>query len=222
MKRTIGILAGMATLGMGVYLGSQVFAQQGVGGRPATSSEPLRTRIAVVNLVQVLKKYSKFQTCDAELKKQISEAKTTLDPLEKQIRALQAKAQLPDTPAADRETIKRDLERLTLQYKEKAEDADKAFMKRSGELAVQIYHDVEDAVDLFAKSNAIELVLMYNDALKSQRDEYYSPPYVQQRLKMPNAFMPIYVDSRMDITDAITQMLNRRVAGGYNGSNSGN
>lgn len=221
MKRTIGILAGMATLGVGVYLGSQVFAQQTGGSRPATS-EPLRTRIAVVNLVQVLKKYSKFQTCDADLKKQISEAKTTLDPLEKQIRALQAKAQLPETPAADRETIKRDLERLTLQYREKAEDADKAFMKRSGELAVQIYHEVEDAVDLFAKSNAIELVVMYNDALKSQRDEYYSAPYVQQRLKMPNAFMPIYVDPRMDITDAITQMLNRRVAGGYSGGNNGN
>ena len=58
--------------------------------------------------------------------------------------------------------------------------------------------------------------------LKSQRDEFYSPPYVQQRLKMPNAFMPMYVDPRMDITDAITQMLNRRVAGGYSGGNSGN
>jgi Skp family chaperone for outer membrane proteins len=223
VKRTIGILAGMATLGIGVYLGSQVFAQQpGGGNRTTTSSEPLRTRIAVVNLVQVLKKYSKFQTCDAELKQQISKAKTELDPLEKQIRALQAKAQLPETPIAEKENIKRELERLTLQYREKAEDADKAFMKRSGELAVQIYHEVEDAVDLFAKSNAIELVLMYNDALKSQRDEFYSPPYVQQRLKMPNAFMPMYVDPRMDITDAITQMLNRRVAGGYNGGNSGN
>jgi Skp family chaperone for outer membrane proteins len=202
----------MATLGMAAYLGSQVFAQQGAGNRPSTSSEPLRTRIAVVNLVQVLKKYSKFQACDAELKKQISEAKSSLDPLEKQIRALQAKGQLPETPAADRESIKRDLERLTLQYREKAEDADKAFVKRSGELAVQIYKEVEDAVDLFAKSNAIELVLMYNDASRSQHEEYYSPPYVQQRLKMPNAFMPMYVDPRMDITDAITQMLNRRVA----------
>src|SRR5207245_8436536 len=145
------------------------------------------------------KENSECQARDVELKRQISKIKTKLDTLEKQIPALQAKAQLPETPAADRESIKRDLERLTLQYREKAEDADKAFMKRSGELAVQIYHDVEDAVDLFAKSNAIELVLMYNDALKSQRDEFYSPPYVQQRLKMPNAFMPMYVDSRMDI-----------------------
>src|SRR5438445_13160383 len=109
----------MATLGMGVYLGSQVFAQQ--GGRSSTSAEPLRTSIAVVNLVHVLKKYSKFQTCDAELKQQISKAKTELDPLEKQIRALQAKAQLPETPAAEKENIKRELERLTLQYREKAE-----------------------------------------------------------------------------------------------------
>jgi Skp family chaperone for outer membrane proteins len=204
----------MATLGVGVYLGSQVFAQQGgAGNHPSTSAEPLRTRIAVVNLVQVLKKYSKFQSCDAELKQQITKAKEGLDPLEKQIRALQAKAQLPETPAADRETIKRDLERLTLQYREKAEDADKAFMKRSGELAVQIYKEVEDTVETFARHNAIELVLMYNDALKSQPAEFYSAPYVQQRLKMPNAVMPLYVDPRMDITEAIAQMLNRRVSG---------
>src|SRR5438105_8586812 len=114
----------MATLGIGVYLGSQVFAQPtGAGNRPSTSSEPLRTRIAVVNLVQVLKKYSKFQACDAELKQQISKAKSELDPYEKQIKEKQLKGQDPQTSAAEREAIKRDIERLTLQYREKVEDA---------------------------------------------------------------------------------------------------
>ena len=90
MKRTIGILAGLATLGIGAYLGSQVFAQQGgTANRPAASSEPLRTRIAVVNVVQVLKKYSKFQNADADIKRQIQEAKKTLEPLEAQVQQLQ-------------------------------------------------------------------------------------------------------------------------------------
>src|SRR5215475_5226736 len=70
VKRTIGILAGLATLGIGAYLGSQVFAQQTGGNRPAVSSEPLRTRIAVVNIVQVLKKYSKYLNAQEEFKTQ--------------------------------------------------------------------------------------------------------------------------------------------------------
>jgi Skp family chaperone for outer membrane proteins len=216
VKRTIGILAGLATLGIGAYLGSQVFAQQGgTANHPAASAEPLRTRIAVVNVVQVLKKYSKFQNADADIKRQIQETKTTLDPLEKQVRALQAKAQLPETPAAERDNIKRDLERLTLQYREKAEDADKALTKRSGELAVQIFKELEDAVDLFARSNAIELVMMYNDASKSNEAEYHNPAIVQRKMNIVGPFMPMYVDPRMDITEPITQMLNRRVASNH-------
>jgi len=222
VKRTIVILAGLVTLGVGAYLGSKVFAQNGgAPNRPAASSDPLRTRIAVVNVVQVLKNYKKFQQSDAEIKAKIKTTKDSLDPLEKQIRQQQAKAQLPETPAAERDNIKREIERLTLQYKEKAEDADKMLTKRSGELAVQIYHELEEEVDRFARSNAIELVMMYNDALKSNPGEFYSPQIVQRKMNIVGPFMPIFVDPRMDITDPITIMLNRRVDAGY-GARSGN
>ena len=221
MKRTIGILVALAALGIGAYLGSQVFAQQGgTGSRPAASSEPLRTRIAVVNVVQVLKKYSKYMTTQAEFQKQSEAAKETLAPLENKIRALQAKAQLPDTNAADRDGIKRELEHLQIQYRDKAEDADKTLTKRAAELSVQFYKEVEGAIEVFAKSNAIELVLMYNDALKSNPTEFYNPGMVNRRMTIVSAFMPIYVDPRMDITDAIGLMLNRRVASGYDANGS--
>lgn len=202
----------MATLGIGAYLGSQVFAQQGGANRPAVSSEPLRTRIAVVNVVQVLKKYTKYLNAQTEFQNQSKAAKEQLDPIEKQIRALQAKAQLPDTNQADKDGIKRDLERYQLQYREKAEDAEKVLAKKAGDLSVQFYKELEDSIEYFAKSNAIELVLMYNDALKSNPTEYYNPNIVNRRLTIVSAFMPMYVDPRMDITDAIAQMLNRRVA----------
>jgi Skp family chaperone for outer membrane proteins len=221
VKRTIGILAVLATLTVGVYLGSRAFAQNGQAPNRPAVSEPLRTRIAVVNVVQVLKNYKKFQASDAEIKAKIKQTKDNLEPLEKQIRAQQAKGQAPETPAAERDNIKRELERLTLQYKEKAEDADKALTKRSGELAVQIYKELEEAVDVFAKSNAIELVLMYNDALKSNQGEFYSPQIVQRKMNIVGPFMPMYVDPRMDITEPITVMLNRRVDSGY-GARSGN
>jgi Skp family chaperone for outer membrane proteins len=180
----------------------------------------LRTRIAVVNVVQVLKKYSKYMTTQSEFQKQSQAAKEALDPLEKQIRALQAKGQLPETPPAERDNIKRDLEHLQIQYRDKAEDADKQLAKRAGDLSVQFYKEVEEAIEVFAKSNAIELVLMYNDASKSNPAEYYNPGMVNRRMTIVSAFMPIYVDQRMDITDAIAQMLNRRVASGYGASGS--
>ena len=221
MKRTIGILAVLAALGIGAYLGSQVFAQQGgTGSRPAASPEPLRTRIAVVNVVQVLKKYTKYLNAQAEFQKQSQDAKATLDPLEKQVRALQAKAQLPETNQADRDGIKRDLEHLQIQYRDKAEDAEKNLAKRAGDLSVQFYKEVEEAIELFARNNAIELVLMYNDASKSNPTEFYNPGIVNRRMTIVSAFMPMYVDPRMDITEPIGIMLNRRVASGNGATGS--
>ena len=217
MKRTIGILAGLATLGMSVCLGSQAYAQNGAGSRPATPSEPLRTRIAVVNLVQVLKDYKKFQSSEAELKGMIEQIKKELEPLRAEILRLQSTGQAPGTTAADRDRIERELKQKTLDFQNKEEEKGKVVSKRQGELAVQIYHEVEDAVDLFARSNAIELVLMYNDAKKSVPAEFYNAANVQRKMVIAGPFMPIYIDPRMDITDAIIQMLNRRVAA-YNGS----
>ena len=182
MKRTVGILAGMATLGIGVYLGSQVWAQQGAGQGAAVSREPLKTRIAVVNLRQVLKNYKKFKNAQDDIKKQIEQAQKEFKPLEDQVTVKQARLKVPDISNAEREQIERELKKLLTEGQDKKEDISKKIRNFEGDISVQIFKEIEDAVSLIATHNAIELVLTYNDFNKDEPANYYNPSSVQQKL----------------------------------------
>ena len=210
VKRTVGILAGMATLGIGVYLGSQVWAQQGAGQGAAVSREPLKTRIAVVNLRLVLKNYKKFKNAQEDIKRKIEQAQKEFKPLEDQVTIKQARLKVPDISNAEREQVERELKKLVTEGKDKQEEIGKAIRNYEGEVSVQIFKEIESAVNLVATHNAIELVLTYNDFNKDETANFYNPSNVQQKL-MTGPMMPMYVDSRMDITDMVTKMLNDKV-----------
>src|SRR5207302_4160483 len=67
VKRKVAALAGVATLGVGAYLGSHLWAQQ-TYQQPAQQQAPLQTRIALVNLDQVIKGYDKYKTFEESIK----------------------------------------------------------------------------------------------------------------------------------------------------------
>ena len=94
---------------------------------------------------------------------------------------------------------------------DKKEDISKKIRNFEGDISVQIFKEIEDAVSLIATHNAIELVLTYNDFNKDEPANYYNPSSVQQKL-MTAPLMPMYIDPRMDITSMVTDMLNRKVA----------
>jgi Skp family chaperone for outer membrane proteins len=211
VKRIVGILAGMAILGIGVYLGSHGFGQQGAAQNPAATREPLKTRIAVLNITQVRKNYTKFKNAQEEIKRKFEEAQKNLQPLEQQITQKQNRIRVPDISAAERDQLERELKKLAADYQDKKEDALKGIRNREGEISVQIFQEIEDAVNLVATHNAIELVLTYNDFTKDDRANYYNPSTVMQKLMTP-AIIPMYVDDRMDITKMVTKMLNDKLA----------
>src|SRR5436309_245849 len=85
VKRTLSILAGVAILAVAGYFGGWGWAQytQDAEITPPgvkTAGGPLRTRIAVLNMVKVLKKYKKFETYDNQYK---AAQKSYAEPLEK-------------------------------------------------------------------------------------------------------------------------------------------
>ncbi len=206
MKRTVGILAGMATLGIGVYLGSQVWAQQrGTPQGTAVSSEPLKTRIAVVNLTQLLKNYTKFKSAQDEIKGKLEQAKKDFEPLSANLLRLQNQAKTASGP--ETEQLQREYKKKAQELQDKEDDVRKAITTREGEISVQIFKEIEYAVNLFATANAIELVLYYNDASKDDPANYYNPINVQRKLTS-GPMLPMYIDHRMDITKMVTEMLN--------------
>jgi len=213
VKRTFVVVAGLLAVGAAAYLGSRVWGQNQGGGQP--SGGPLRTRIALVNMVQVLKNYTKFKQDEEHLKTDIKAVEGQIEPLRNRLIQLKTEINKPGVEAAAREPMEKEGRQIQIKLQDLQEEANKKLGKMQGDMAVKIYHEVEEAVQLFARVNDIELVLMYNDADRNspnKENEFYSPGNVGRKMTMFGPAMPLVYDPRMDITVAVTQMLNQRLA----------
>jgi Skp family chaperone for outer membrane proteins len=209
VKRTITILAGVATLGVGIYVGSSIWAQQPAQqpARPA-SALPLQTRVAVINVAQVIKNYNKFKMYQEELKAEIKPLNDQVDKLKADVAARKAQASKPETTAQQRDELEQYIKGVERQIQDLVEKANKNFAKKSMDQLKTIYQDVQSAATVYARANGFEMVLQYNDG--ADPSEVYSPSSLQQKLSNQACF-PLYKDERMDVTHTVTDMLNRQV-----------
>lgn len=211
MKRRLVIWTGLAGLGV-TLLGTPVAAQQGQPPplpaiTPATQPpRPPQTRIAVMNMLQVLKNYKKFLNMEAEMKNLQNKLQLSMEPYKLSFARLDAERKKPETQPERREQIEREMKKVQMDASMAEEDAKKELMKRSGEAFTTVYRDVEDAVLRYAQMNGYELVLFFNDRVDHDK---YHPANVQQKLVTPAAMMPIYITPGMDITPHIIESLNR-------------
>jgi len=202
VKRKAGILARLVVLGVVVYLGGRLCAQQPV----APPAQPTPTRIGMVNMVEVVKNYKKAQNLEAELRRLQQEWENKLKPFRDQANALKTKYQSPTLSQQEREQIEKDIRKVQMDFQVMEDDAKKDLQKRSGEVYKQIYREVEDAVNRWAGSNGYAAVFFFNDAVTP--DEKYSPTNVARKFSLPAAAMPIYIAPQVDITAIIFNNLN--------------
>jgi Skp family chaperone for outer membrane proteins len=208
VNRTVGILAGFAALAAGAYLGNMSWAQQ----QPQYTQQqaPLQARsIAFVNLSQVIKNYQKYKTFQEQLKSESQRVQSELE--NKRNTAVNEQKQLeqPSLASAQREQIEKDIKRIQREMQDSMDEAKSRIQKAEFDQFVVMYKEIKEAVEVYARSYAIELVLQYSDPVNQA--DFYSPPFFQQKL-VNRACMPVYLDPRMDISDAVTSMLNRRLA----------
>jgi Skp family chaperone for outer membrane proteins len=212
-KKIIGLTV-LATLAVTGYVSNQLRAQnqQPYSGRVqqtvATSTPaPLRTRVAVINLQQVIKQYRKWSDFEETYKKAYGAYQADFE--RKKAQGLELKNQMEKTAdEAAKERFQNQLKELDRQVQDLGETAKKYLSKMRDEQAVQIYHEVEQAVEAYARANDIEMVMHFNDAV-AQVDLYH-PSNIQRKLQT-GACMPMYVAPGMNITDTISAMLNQRL-----------
>jgi Skp family chaperone for outer membrane proteins len=219
-------VAGLATLGAAAYLGSGVWGQQPnysptAVAQPANPVQPQRTpvqtRIAVVNMLQVVKSYKKCQTCEDYVKNLYMQGEQQLNAKKKVLEGLKAEVENPNTTPQRREQLEKDWRKVQREMEEIGEEFKTKGAKMRGDLLVGIYREVEEAVSAYAKANGIELVMHYNDASPSAPADYYSPMNVQRKMSA-GACMPMYITPGMDISGAVVDMLNRRLASAPTGA----
>ncbi len=214
MKRIAIALATVATLGVMGGIGSPLRAdppgnsqvQQVNSTAPAT---PARTRIAMINLSQVLSKYEKWQNYERTYKDYIEKLRVEFENKKKP--GMELEAQLAKMPAEDvkgREEIQRKLRDIKRELQDYEEAAKKNLTKWQDDALVVVYHEIHDAVESYARANDIEMVMHFNDAINS--NDLYHPMNVERKMKAPGCTV-MYVTPGMDITDIVTANLNARL-----------
>jgi len=212
VKRKLTALAMLAMLAVVAWSGNLVTAQAPVAApqAPVAAPRPLQTRIGLMNMVQVLKEYKKFMAIEESIKKRAMEIDGGLQPFRTEVLRLRELYNNVKTPQEEKEKIEHRTRQLQLDAQLKEDEAKKELIKMNGEAATQIFKEVEDAVNLYARSNNLELVLFYNDAVTDV--DYYHPANLQRKLTQPAAVMPLFVTPGMDISKQIVAALNARYA----------
>lgn len=227
MKRSIGIVVGIMTVGGVIYLGSRLFAQApppplrpqpGVPTAPMTPMTPMtpaaqpapvaHSHIALINLGQVIKNYTKFKNLQAEVGAEGQKIQKELDGKKALATSKQNEAADPKTPPARREQLEKEIRDLQRQGQDLADDAKNRLGKMEYDRLVQTYKEVQEAVSAYARSRNIELVMHYTDGIGT--DAYL--PQIFQRKLSNGACFPMYMSPGLDITQDITNMLNQRFA----------
>jgi Skp family chaperone for outer membrane proteins len=214
VKRITFALAAVATLGVS-SIGGSLRADPPQGSNPVqqvNSTAPAtsaRTRIAMINLSQVLSKYEKWQNYERAYKDWIEKMRVEFENKKKP--GLEMEAQLAKMPAEDvkgREEIQQKLRDLKRQLQDYEEAAKKNLTKWQDDALVLVYREIHDAVESYARANDIEMVLHFNDAINAS--DLYHPMNVERKMKAPGCTV-MYVTPGMDITDIIAANLNTRL-----------
>jgi Skp family chaperone for outer membrane proteins len=208
VKRTVAVVAGVLALGVGLDIGTRLWAQGGgaaAGGAPAAA--PVTMRMRLVNLQYVLKNYKRMEALRAEHTALFKKYNDDLQKIKTESEGREKQLQETKWTPQEREAIQKEIKRLQREMADKSEEARTALGKKEGDLITLVYREVEDAVRKYAEAQGIELVLHYNDAVA---DSDRSSPTNIARKMSAGACMPMHVAPGLDISNEIVDHLNRK------------
>jgi Skp family chaperone for outer membrane proteins len=184
----------MAALGVGLYVGRGILAQQGGTARPTS-------KIAVVNLPLVIKNYKKYETYEKELKKFVEGYQGR----EAELRTEMDKAQKDAAGGTDRDGAEQKLKGLKRAMEDLSMEFKKELAKRTDTELVQLYKEVEAMVAQVARYNGFEMVLQYGDVL--DKKDAYNPMVIQKKV-FGGMCLPMYAVNGLDISQQVSDNLN--------------
>ena len=208
MKRTVITLSSILAVGVAAYVVSHLHAQQD-NLQQVNAAAPARNKVAVINLMGVVKKYKKWEMFEQDYKSSLTQWDKAFETRKESM--LNLKKQFDATPEGERrDQLGAQMKQIEREAQDFSEKAKKELGKYREDQAVQIYKEVQTAVERFARSQGFGLVLHYADALTPA--EVYHPINVMRKLQTQPC-IPMYVDPDMDITNAVADMLNQGIGG---------
>jgi Skp family chaperone for outer membrane proteins len=196
----------MSTRMFGVLSFSAAFL---LTARAAPAQEqPAPTRIAVVNLGEVFLNYARTKDGKKALEAALAPYKKLSDQLQADSVRLQQVVVDPKVDAEEKNAANKKLVAIRRQQEDLNLESQKVFGKKNEQHFIDLYSDVEAAIQRHADAHNIDLVLAYGEPLNKE-----------DRLKFPNVSrkmngaefggaVPIFIRPRIDITQAVLKSLN--------------
>jgi Skp family chaperone for outer membrane proteins len=211
VKRTMLLLGALVALGLGLYLTGQVYAQSPgatSGTAPVAAAKPTRTdptRVAVFNVVKVMKDFQKWQYYAITMNNKRITAAGELGKLRNEIVELQQKA-----GTEPRKDVQDQLGRTMVEKQRTFEDLEKQYSKTLNEESAahlkSLYIEIQRAVASIVESNGYDVVFAYPDGTTAE--EMASPTVLDMKIR-PQFAMPFYVSKSADVTDTLIGTLNK-------------
>lgn len=169
-----------------------------------------QTKIAIVNVGEVFQKYNKAKTYKEELDKIVQPRKAEAEKLKNEMIAWKK--------ALDANTIKKEdrpaYEKAILEHKRKLEDMERTIAPQVAKIQegqiVTLYKDLQAAVEMVAKANAVSLVLAYGDVTED-RFNIFNINRLMNGMDLGST-TPLYFDPSVNITGQVVETLNRHYA----------
>jgi Skp family chaperone for outer membrane proteins len=204
LKKTVAYLSALAALGGGVYLGAGALkAQQPAAGAPAAS--PARTKIGLINMAKVLKRYEKGNAAV----KTLQDTRNTyiMQVNEKRQQINEQRKSLEKALGAQKDQIEATITRLEREIQDVDKKAQKELSQMSNDTLLQVYREIKSVVDAVAQAQDLDLILGYIDAADEQ-DPNAAVMSAQLKLQA-TAAIPLYSKPSMDVTETVVLTLNK-------------
>jgi Skp family chaperone for outer membrane proteins len=218
VKKSLACVAGALALvgGFGLWSGWVAAQQPGTAPvRPVSASQPAAqpmtaaslpgTRVAVVNINKVLKNYAKAQSLNNAIRNKVQGYAKMMNDKRDEMQKAQAELAKPTTVGPVKENLEKQVVNLQRQLQDIDNEARKVISKEQGDIAVQIFREIEGVIRAVATTNNFDLVLSYPDA--TEDNEMYVQDNVVRKLAA-QAAMPLYYKPQVDMTKAVIDTLN--------------
>src|SRR5262249_13828114 len=154
------------------------------------------TKVALLNLTYVIKKYNKFTAFNEELKGAVKPFQDKDVQYKTEGEKLAKEANDPKTSSEKREQLEKRARELQRLIEDNKQEAQKTLGKKQEEQLRILYMDVRAVVERTAQAYGFDMVLHFNDAVTP--DEYWSAPNIARKMQA-GALMPMYYASSLDI-----------------------
>jgi len=196
LYRQVSILTIMAAAAISVCVAGNSQAQ---APNPAGANAS-KYGVAVVDIPYVFKNYERFRATSENMKKEMETIDANVKAERSQIAATEQERSKYNPGTAEYKKLDEEMARQMAEFQLKTSKLQKDFMERQAKLYYQTYLEVVDAVNQYAKSHNIGMVLRFNG-------EPVDPNRREDVMRDINK--QVVVQDRLDITPDVLTLLNR-------------